>query len=69
MAPFSDVDLMFLTPWIAERAWCEQVVEAILYLLWDLELKVGHVGAASLEELVALAKSDMTVRTAMLEAR
>jgi [protein-PII] uridylyltransferase len=67
MAPFSDVDLMFLTP--EPRApWCEQVVEATLYLLWDLKLKVGQ-AIRTLPELLSLARSDMTVRTAMLEAR
>ena len=67
MAPYSDVDLMFLTPG-SRSPWCEQVIEAILYLLWDLKLKVGQ-SSRSPEELVALAKSDMSVRTAMLEAR
>lgn len=67
MALFSDVDLMFLTP--ASRApWCEQVIEAILYLLWDLKLKVGQ-SSRSPDELVALARSDLSVRTAMLEGR
>ena len=67
MAPFSDVDLMFLTPG-SRSPWCEQVIEAILYLLWDLKLKVGQ-SSRSPEELVAIAKSDISVRTAMLEAR
>ncbi|MEM8752685.1 MAG: nucleotidyltransferase domain-containing protein, partial [Pseudomonadota bacterium] len=41
MAPFSDVDLLFLTP--ARRpAWVDKAVEGTLYLLWDLKLKVGH---------------------------
>ncbi|MFC7536138.1 [protein-PII] uridylyltransferase [Sphingomonas sp. GCM10030256] len=67
MAPFSDVDLMFLTP--APRApWCEQVIEAILYLLWDLQLKVGQ-AIRTLPELLVLARDDMTVRTSLLEAR
>jgi [protein-PII] uridylyltransferase len=67
MAPFSDVDLMFLTP--QPRApWCEQVLEATLYLLWDLKLKVGQ-ASRTIPELLAIAKSDLTVRTAMLEAR
>ena len=41
MAPFSDLDLMFLTakPPTAEQ---EQIAEAMLHLLWDLKLKVGH---------------------------
>ena len=67
MAPFSDLDLMFLTakaPTPAE----ERVAEAVLHLLWDLKLKVGH-SVRSTPQLIALAKKDMSVRTAFLEAR
>ncbi len=67
MAPFSDVDLMFLTPH-PRAPWCEQVIEATLYLLWDLKLKVGQ-AIRTLPEMLALARTDMTVRTAILEAR
>ncbi len=41
MAPHSDVDIAFLVP-RARTPWCEQVIEAMLYFLWDLGLKVGH---------------------------
>ena len=41
MAPHSDVDIAFVTPY-KRSSWTEQVVEAILYLLWDLGLKVGQ---------------------------
>jgi [protein-PII] uridylyltransferase len=67
MAPGSDLDLMVLTakaPGPAE----EQAAEAILHLLWDLKIKVGH-SIRSTGQLLALAKKDMTVRTAFLEAR
>ena len=67
MAPFSDVDLMFLTPH-PRAPWCEQVIEATLYLLWDLKLKVGQ-AIRTIPELLSLTTSDMTIRTAMLEAR
>ena len=67
MAPFSDVDLMFLVPG-RRTPWCEQVIEATLYLLWDLKLKVGQ-SSRTVAELIGLAASDMTIRTAMLEAR
>ncbi|WP_324805754.1 [protein-PII] uridylyltransferase [Sphingomonas sp. LY29] len=67
MAPFSDLDLMFVIP-DRKVAWCEQVVEAILYLLWDLKLKVGH-SVRTPAEVVAATRADVTVRTAMLEAR
>ncbi len=67
MAPFSDVDIGFLTPW-KQTAWSEQVIESMLYALWDLGLKIGH-SSRSIDEMVRLAKADMTIRTALLEAR
>jgi [protein-PII] uridylyltransferase len=67
MAPHSDVDITFLTP-IKQTAWCEQVIEAMLYFLWDLSLKVGH-SSRSLDEMVKMSRSDLTIRTAMLEGR
>jgi [protein-PII] uridylyltransferase len=67
MAPFSDVDIAFLTPW-KQTAWTEQVIESMLYTLWDLGLKVGH-SSRSLDEMIRMAKGDLTIRTALLEAR
>jgi [protein-PII] uridylyltransferase len=67
MAPHSDVDIAFITPF-KRTAWTEQVVEAILYLLWDLALKVGQ-SSRSLDETVKLAQEDLTIRTALLESR
>ena len=67
MAPFSDLDLMMLVP-PGRAPWCEQVCEALLYLLWDLKLKVGQ-SVRTPNEAIALAKADMSVRTALLEAR
>jgi len=67
MAPHSDVDIAFVTP-TKPTSWCEQVIEAILYYLWDLGLKVGQ-SSRSLDEVVRMAKSDLTIRTALLEGR
>ncbi len=67
LAPGSDVDLLFVLPY-KQTPWGEQVVEYILYLLWDLGLKVGH-ATRNIDECVRLSKSDMTIRTAILEAR
>jgi len=67
MAPFSDVDIAFITPTKA-TAWCEQAIEAILYFLWDLGLIVGH-SSRSLNEMVRMAKDDLTIRTSLLEGR
>jgi [protein-PII] uridylyltransferase len=67
MSPHSDVDIAFVTP-DKPTAWCEQVIEAILYYLWDLSLTVGH-SSRSLNEVVRMAKEDLTIRTALLEGR
>ncbi|MDN3646673.1 [protein-PII] uridylyltransferase [Pontixanthobacter aestiaquae] len=67
MAPHSDVDIAFLTP-SRRTPWCEQVIEAMLYFLWDLGLKVGQ-SSRTLDEMVKMAKEDLTIRTALLEGR
>jgi [protein-PII] uridylyltransferase len=67
MAPHSDVDIAFVTP-NKPTSWCEQVIEAMLYFLWDLGLKVGH-SSRSLDDLVRQARGDLTIRTAFLEGR
>ena len=67
LAPGSDIDLLFLLPY-KQTPWGESVVEAILYVLWDLRQKVGH-ATRSVEECLRHARSDMTIRTSILEAR
>jgi [protein-PII] uridylyltransferase len=67
LAPGSDIDLLFVRPF-KQTAWGESVIEFILHMLWDLGLKVGH-ATRSLAESVRLAKQDITIRTALLEAR
>jgi [protein-PII] uridylyltransferase len=66
-APGSDIDLLFLLPY-KQTAWGESIAEAILYCLWDTGLKVGH-ATRSVDESIRQAKADMTIRTAILEAR
>lgn len=67
LAPFSDIDLLFLLPY-KMSPYCEQVVEFMLYRLWDLGLKVGQ-ATRSVEECVRQAEADLTIRTNLLEAR
>ncbi|MFV3076718.1 [protein-PII] uridylyltransferase [Niveispirillum fermenti] len=67
MAPYSDVDLLFLLPY-KRTPRVEQVVEYMLYLLWDLGWKVGH-AVRSVDECIRLSLEDMTIRTSLLEAR
>ncbi len=67
MAPHSDVDIAFITP-VSGNPRCETVIEAMLYFLWDLGLRVGQ-SSRTPDEMVRMAKDDLTIRTALLEAR
>ena len=67
MAPYSDVDLLFLTPY-KQTPWGESMIESVLYTLWDLKLKVGH-SVRTAEDCLRLAASDLTIRTTLLENR
>ena len=67
LAPFSDIDLLFLTPY-KMTGWAESVIETMLYILWDLKLKVGH-ASRTVKDCLRLGKEDYTIRTALLEHR
>lgn len=67
LAPGSDIDLLFLLPY-KQTPWGESVVEYMLYVLWDLGLKVGH-ATRSIADCIRLSREDFTIRTSLLEAR
>lgn len=67
MAPFSDVDLLFLIP-SKITPWQTNAIEAMLYILWDLKLKVGH-SSRTIRDCIQLAQEDFTIQTALLEHR
>jgi [protein-PII] uridylyltransferase len=67
MALHSDVDLLFLTPYKI-TTWAESVIESMLYMLWDLRLKVGH-ASRTIDDCLHLGREDTTIRTALLEHR
>ncbi len=67
MAPFSDVDLLFLSQQKLS-AWAEKVIETMLYILWDTRLKIGH-STRTVEECISLGGQDQTIKTALLESR
>ena len=65
--PSSDIDLMVvhdgeLTPYV------QRVTQELLYTLWDLGLQIGH-SLRSLDDCVAMARTDLPSRTSMQEAR
>ncbi|MGD9738054.1 MAG: [protein-PII] uridylyltransferase [Bauldia sp.] len=67
LAPGSDIDLLFALP-AKQTPRSKQVIEYVLYMLWDLGFKVGH-ATRSVDESIKLSRSDVTIRTAILEAR
>lgn len=67
LAPFSDIDLLFLTEEENAQS-AHRLVEYVLYFLWDLGLKVGH-ATRTINECIEEAGKDTTVRTALLDAR
>ncbi|MGB3456084.1 MAG: DUF294 nucleotidyltransferase-like domain-containing protein, partial [Litorimonas sp.] len=68
MAPFSDLDLLFLSNDKKPSAHVERLTEFVLYMLWDLGLKVGH-AVRTVDQSIRLAKEDQTILTALLDLR
>ena len=68
--PFSDIDVMLLHRQGAKKIspHLEEMVEQVLYLLWDSGFKVGH-STRSIKEAITQANRDMLTKTAMLESR
>jgi [protein-PII] uridylyltransferase len=65
--PYSDIDLMFLYSGKDSKR-VEEVANRLLYFLWDLKLDVGY-SVRTLPDCVEMANSDVTVKTALLDAR
>jgi [protein-PII] uridylyltransferase len=67
---FSDIDVMLLhhqgKKGISPHL--EEMVQQVLYLLWDSGFKVGH-STRSIKEAIAEANRDMRTKTSMLESR
>jgi [protein-PII] uridylyltransferase len=67
LAPGSDIDLLFLMPGKTDTR-SGQIVEFLLYALWDARQKVGH-ATRNIDDCLRLAKTDNTILTSILEAR
>lgn len=72
LCPLSDVDLMFLYPERVKAASFRQQQaffnDKILYMLWDLRLKVGH-STRTIKEAIGEARQEVQSKNAMLESR
>ena len=67
MAPYSDIDIMILMPKNTTAAHTK-FIEFMLYILWDLGLKIGH-STRSVSESISAARDNQTVLTSLLEMR
>src|ERR1700737_2422391 len=66
--PYSDVDILFLHDSNRIAAAAAEVIEQVLYMLWDVGFKVGH-STRSIDEAIHLANSDVLTKTSLLESR
>jgi [protein-PII] uridylyltransferase len=68
LSPYSDVDILFLHDSARISAEATEVIEQVLYMLWDVGFKVGH-STRSIDEAIKLANSDVLTKTSLLESR
>ncbi len=67
LAPYSDIDVMFIYSEKAGEA-APALFREVLYHLWDLGFQVGH-SMRTIDECIELAGKDLTIRTAMMTSR
>ncbi len=67
LAPYSDIDLMIVYEEV-EGYNIKALIEKILYIIWDAKMKLGH-RVHEIGELEEVAKTDDTIKTALLESR
>ena len=67
LAPLSDIDLLVLTAGDGDGS-TDVIVEQLLYLLWDLGLKVGH-AKRTVTDTIRASREDHTILTGLLEMR
>lgn len=64
---YSDVDLMIVYKEVPGYN-TQEMIEKILYILWDAGLKLGH-RVHEVDELFEASKTDITIKTSMIESR
>jgi len=64
---YSDIDLLIIYKDI-DGYNTKEMIEKILYLIWDSGLKLGH-RVHHIDELLDVSKTDITIKTAILESR
>ena len=68
LAPYSDLDLLFVYDDLHDLKEIEKLVQLILFPVWDLKFKVGY-AVRTIKEIMEFSKKDHVIRTSMLDAR
>lgn len=72
LCPHSDIDILFVYDKFraksAPQRFVEDVIEQVLYALWDIGLKVGH-ASRSMDDVVKQGNEDFQTLTSLLEAK
>ena len=68
LCPYSDIDMMFLYK-PRNKTLAKEATEKLLYLMWDLNLDVGH-SVRTIDECMELSEEeDTTILTSLLDSR
>lgn len=67
LSVYSDIDIMLLYKEVKGYA-IKPILERFLYMAWDAGLKIGH-RAHEVSEIADVVKTDITIKTAILESR
>ncbi len=67
LSVYSDIDIMLLYKEVKGYN-VQPILERFLYMAWDAGLKIGH-RVHEVSEITEVAKTDITIKTALLESR
>ena len=65
--PYSDIDLLLLHDWWSQKS-MQEIVESLLYPLWDEGFEVGH-SVRGIKDAIQFALEDFHFQVALLDAR
>ncbi|MDP3939497.1 MAG: [protein-PII] uridylyltransferase [Deltaproteobacteria bacterium] len=67
MAPYSDIDVLFLYSYKVD-SYVESITEQVLLILWDVGLQVGS-AVRTVADCVRMGEADLTIRTSLMDTR
>ncbi len=68
LAPYSDIDILFILEDSTKKEAIEEDIRLILYKLWDLNYKIGY-SVRKIKEIYKSAIDDQIIATSLLDCR